>query len=201
MSNQPDTRYSLLLRICDPTDEAAWLEFWRLYEPVIYRMARRYGLQDADARDLTQEVLAAIHQAIPDWQPDPERGRFRTWLHAVVRNKTITAMRRMRPYHCGTGDTAMIRRLEAEPVMAEELFEDGSFEIEVRRSAFRNAADRVKQDVQDSTWEAFWQTSVLGRSIEDVARELKLSIGSVYAARSRILARLRREIEATLSSD
>ena len=113
----------------------------------------------------------------------------------------ITAMRRLRSYHCGTGDTAMIRRLEAEPVTADELFDDDKFEIEVRRSAFRNAAERVKHDVQHSTWEAFWQTSVLGRSIDEVAQELKLSIGAVYAARSRILARLRRDIESTLSTE
>ncbi len=190
MNPAADTRYSLLLRVRDPGDGPAWGEFCKLYEPVVYRMARRFGLQDADARDLMQEVLAAVAGAIQSWQPDPERGRFRTWLYTIVRNKTIAAMRRRKPGDRGTGDSAMIRRLQAKPIAADE-----AFELEVRRAAFQQAAELVRGDVQPSTWEAFWQTSVLGRPIDDVARDLRVSTGSVYAARSRVLARLRRQIE------
>ncbi len=196
MNPAADTRYSLLLRVRDPADGPAWGEFCKLYEPVVYRMARRFGLQDADARDLMQEVLAAVAGAIPSWQPDPCRGRFRTWLYTIVRNKTIAAMRRSRPGDRGTGDSAMLRSLQAKPVAADE-----AFELEVRRAAFHNAAERVRHEVQRNTWEAFWQTSVRCRPIDEVARELRLSTGSVYAARSRVLARLRREIEEMLAEE
>jgi RNA polymerase sigma factor (sigma-70 family) len=191
-----DTRYSLLLRVCDPADSRAWGEFWRLYQPVVYRMARRFGLQVADAHDLTQDVLAAVSRAIQSWQPDPERGRFRTWLYAIVRNKTIAAVRRRRSGDHGTGDTDTMRRLQAKPVEAGD-----AFELEVRRAAFHQAADRVRTQVQPATWEAFWRTSVQGQSIDRTATELRLSTGSVYAARSRVLARLRSEIEAMLGGD
>jgi len=194
MTLAPDTRYSLLQRIGDPADEASWREFWRLYDPVVYRMARRFGLQDADANDLTQDVMAAVMDAVRRWEPNEQRGRFRTWLLTIVRNKTISILRRHRPGTRGSGDTAVLRQLAAVP--AQEAFED-----EVRRAAFHQAAEIVRPQVQPATWNAFWQTSVLGQPVEEAARQLNLSVGSIYAARSRVLARLRREIEAFLGED
>lgn len=76
MSASPTTRYSLLLRIADPQNHAAWLEFVAIYEPLVYRLARRRGLQDADARDLCQEVFRAVAGAAHRWEPDPHAGRF-----------------------------------------------------------------------------------------------------------------------------
>ncbi len=194
MALAPDTRYSLLQRIGDPADEASWREFWRLYDPVVYRMARRFGLQDADANDLTQDVMAAVMDAVRRWEPDEHRGRFRTWLFTIVRNRTISILRRHRSGTRGSGDTAVLRQLAAVP--AQEAFED-----EVRRAAFHQAAEIVRPQVQPATWNAFWQTSVLGQPVEEAARQLNLSVGSIYAARSRVLARLRREIENTLGED
>ena len=194
MALVPDTRYTLLRRICDPADEASWEEFWRLYDPVVYRMSRRFGLQDADARDLTQDVMAAVMQAIRRWEPDENRGRFRAWLATVVRNQTISVLRRRHPGTRGSGDTGVLRQLAAVP--AKDAFTE-----EVRRAAFHQAAEVVQMQVEAPTWSAFWQTSVLGQSVEEVSRELKLSVGSVYAARSRVLARLRREIEILLGDD
>ncbi|HKD38173.1 MAG TPA: sigma-70 family RNA polymerase sigma factor [Pirellulales bacterium] len=196
MSMPPETRYSLLLRVGDPADGQAWLEFWRLYEPVVYRLGRQFGLQDADAQDLTQDVMAAVARAIPSWQPDSARGRFRTWLYTVVRNKTIAALRRRRPTDRGTADTDVFNNIEARPIGA-----SAAFELEVRRAAFQQAAERVRPQFHVTSWEAFWQTSVLGHSIGETAKVLKISIGSVYAARSRILARLRSEAEAMLEDE
>ena len=88
----------------------------------------------------------------------------------------------------------ILRQLAAVP--AQDAFED-----EVRRAAFHQAAEIVRPQVQPATWNAFWQTSVLGQSVEEAARQLNLSVGSIYAARSRVLARLRREIENTLGED
>lgn len=73
----PSTRYSLLLRIQDPQNDAAWAEFVAIYEPLVYRLARRQGLQDADADDLCQEVFRAVAGAARRWTPDPCRGSFR----------------------------------------------------------------------------------------------------------------------------
>jgi RNA polymerase sigma-70 factor (ECF subfamily) len=111
-----------------------------------------------------------------------------------VRNNTISAMRRRRSETRGSGDSGLLRQLAAVP--AAEAFDD-----EVRRAAFHQAADLVRAQVQPATWNAFWQTSVLGHAVEKAARELSLSVGSVYAARSRVLARLRHEIEIILGEE
>ena len=80
----PTTRASLLLRLCDSEDHEAWVEFVTLYEPVIYRSLRRHGLQDADARDVMQELLLAVSRSIDRWEPGNQRGSFRGWLRRVV---------------------------------------------------------------------------------------------------------------------
>src|ERR1700735_1692360 len=81
------TRASLLARLGDPGDRAAWRQFVELYGGLIYGFARRRGLQDADAADLTQEVFLAIAQSAGRFHYDPRQGSFRGWLYGVTRNK------------------------------------------------------------------------------------------------------------------
>ena len=80
MPSLPDTRYSLLARLVDPADAAAWSEFTSIYEEAVLRYSRNRGLQDADAREVVQHVLLAVHQAIGDWKPTGRPGSFRAWL-------------------------------------------------------------------------------------------------------------------------
>src|SRR5947209_958507 len=89
MAEFPYTRASLLLRLRDPRDEAAWAEFIQLYAPLVYGFARRQGLQDADAADLSQDVLSAVAGAVGRLEYDPGRGAFRNWLFTVVRRKLL----------------------------------------------------------------------------------------------------------------
>jgi hypothetical protein len=84
LSEIPETRDSLLVRLKDPGDREAWDQFSVLYRPVIYRIARARGLQDADAQDLVQQVLMAVASAIPRWQRGGEHVRFRHWLRLRV---------------------------------------------------------------------------------------------------------------------
>src|SRR5215213_1897943 len=87
MAEIPPTRASLLVRLRDPRDEDAWRQFIDLYAPVVYGYARKQGLQDADAADLSQEVLSAVADSVGRLEYDPHRGAFRNWLFTLVRRK------------------------------------------------------------------------------------------------------------------
>src|SRR6476659_5999706 len=95
MAEIPPTRASLVLRLRDPRDEAAWREFVDLYGPLVYGFLRKQGLQDADAADLGQEVLGAVAGAVGRLEYDPQRGSFRNWLFTVVR-RSLTKRRQGR---------------------------------------------------------------------------------------------------------
>jgi RNA polymerase sigma-70 factor (ECF subfamily) len=193
VSDIPPTRASLLVRLRDPRDEAAWQEFVALYVPVIYGYARRQGLQDADAVDLAQEVLSAVAGTLPGLSYDPDRGTFRGWLFTIVRRKLSNWRRSRRTRPCASGSAATRRLLEAytEPEKIEE-----EWEAEWQRRLFGWACEQVRRDVSASTWQAFWRTAIDGQPGKQVAAELGLSVAAVYLARGRIVARLKELVQS-----
>ena len=191
MDESPGTRNSLIVKLRDPADPVAWREFVALYEPLVYQLGRRKGLQDADALDLCQEVFQAVARSVDRW--DPTRGSFRGWLSQIARNLLINLLSRRQYQLRGSGATSVQDLLEAKP--AADPPATALFEAEYRSRLFRWAADEIRDEFTQTTWQAFWQTAVEGRPPNEVAAELRLSIGSVYVARSRVLSRLRRRIE------
>jgi RNA polymerase sigma-70 factor (ECF subfamily) len=111
---EPTTRHSLVLRLRDRDDEAAWTEFVAIYEPLVYGLTRRKGLQDADARDLCQEVFRAVAGAIERWDPDPAKGKFRAWLFRIARNLLVNFFADQRRHPRGTGSTSVQDRASNE---------------------------------------------------------------------------------------
>jgi RNA polymerase sigma-70 factor (ECF subfamily) len=192
MDEPPATRHSLILRLRDPADAVAWREFVELYEPLIYKLACRKGLQDADARDLCQEVLVAVARAVHRWDPEPSRGSFRGWLFRIARNLLVNFLTRQNQPR-GSGATSVQELLEAQP--SEDQSATALFEAEYRQRVFQWAAEDIRSEFAPGTWQAFWLTAVIGRTPKEVASELGLSVGAVYIARSRILARLRQRVE------
>ncbi|MFN0056656.1 MAG: RNA polymerase sigma factor [Planctomycetales bacterium] len=192
MTVSPETRDSLLLRLKDREDDLAWSEFTEIYRPVVLRLARRRGWQTADAEDLAQQVLAAVARAIGRWQSDPARARFRTWLQRVATNVMINALTRG-PLDRGSGDSGVQDWLEERPVT------DGPtsdmVRMEHRREVFRWAARQIRSEFHPTTWDAFWQTTVEGREIDEVSRELSCTRGAIYAARSRVMRRLKVKVD------
>jgi RNA polymerase sigma factor (sigma-70 family) len=199
MDDLPATRHTLIARLGDKTDGAAWSEFVALYEPLIRRLAQRKGLQDADAGDLCQDVFRVVAGAIDRWDPDPARGSFRGWLSRIARNLLINFLTRHRDGPRGSGSTSVQELLEAQP--AADPAATALFEAEYRWRLFEWAADHVRGEFTSSTWLAFWRTAVEGRAPAAVASELGLSVGAVYVARSRVLARLRRSLDERNNGD
>lgn len=191
----PETRDSLLVQVRFPANREAWDQFALIYRPVIYRLARQRGLQDADAQDLAQRVLMAVASAIGSFEKAKEGVRFRHWLRRVARNAIVNALSRM-PRDRAAGGTSVQELLMEQPDIDHQS--EAQIELEYRRELYLRAARMVRGDVEPDSWRAFEMTVVENHTIDDVAKELGKSVGTIYASRSRIMRRLReavRELE------
>lgn len=193
MVEAPLTSASLLVRIRDGGDHEAWQRFVGLYAPVVYGFARKRGLQDADAADVMQDVLRSVAGAAGQLEYDPGRGTFRGWLFTISRNKIYNFLDGQRhKIGRGAGDTGAREQLEAVADSNNALAE--SWEQEYERSLADLAMQRVRSQMADTMWQAFWQTAVEGRSAREVGDALGMSVGAIYVARSRVLAKLKEEV-------
>lgn len=185
----PETRASLILRLPDAADVAAWDEFVSIYGPVVFRLAIRQGMQPADADNLIQEVFTSVARSVSQWLDREDRGSFRAWLMRIARNQAVNMLTRRATRPLGTDG------MEAERILAEVPDRDrdlsNQFDIETRREIFAWAADRVRDSVSPVTWQAFWLTRVEGVSIADAADRLGMNLGNIYIGRSRVMSRLR----------
>jgi RNA polymerase sigma factor (sigma-70 family) len=189
MTQPPTTRLSLLLRLRDAQDAEAWQEFVRLYAPLVYRYGRRHGLQDADAADLSQEVLRAVSGGMGRFEYDPQRGSFRGWLFTLAHHRLYDLQQRQRRQGQGSGDSAVRGLLEEHPAPEDR----DQWDRDYRETVFAWAAERVRPAVSETTWQAFWRTAVEGKGGQEVAAELGLTVAAVYLAKSRVMARLKEQ--------
>ena len=196
MGGTPETRSSLLLRIRDPSDGEAWNEFAGIYTPLIHRYCQRRGLQDADAADVDQEVMLAVSRAIGRFELKPIKGAFRSWLFKITHNTYADFLDRRNREPQGSGGSTIQRIVEAQP---DPDMED-LWKREYQRWMFDWACSQVRGEFEESTWQSFWRTAVDNLKSDEVARALGISLGAVYIAKSRVLARLK-EIVSRVSDD
>jgi RNA polymerase sigma-70 factor (ECF subfamily) len=197
MAEAPVTRITLLNRIRDANDTSAWTEFVRLYGPVIYGFGRKRGLQDADATDLVQDVLRSVARNANKLEYDPKKGTFRGWLYTIARNKVFNFLSSNRNKAKGVGDSAHLAQLEQLPETADD--QEQEWELEYQRQIAAKAMTLIRSEFHTKTWKAFEGTAVEDRSAEEVGAELEMSVGAVYVAKSRVLARLRKEVQKMIA--
>lgn len=192
MSQSPTTHLSMIAHLQQPADEAAWGRFADLYGPLVYGYFRRRSLQDADAADLTQEVLEVVARRVDVFQHNGAKGAFRSWLFTICRHKLKQFLTRQQAKPMETGGAATLDLLQALPAPDDD---QQRWRQEHQQRLFAWAAEKVQAVVDEATWRAFWQTAVEGRPAAEVAGELGKSVGVVYVAKSRVIARLREIIE------
>jgi RNA polymerase sigma-70 factor, ECF subfamily len=191
----PSTHATLLARLRTDTDAEAWTTFVDLYTPLVYRFCRGRNLQDADARDITQQVLAIVHQTIGKFQYDRERGRFRNWLGAVTSHEISRHQRKERRPGKGVGDgwgdkMAELSSAAVDPMWAEEF----------NRYIFQLALSRIRPDFEPEVWQAFEMTWMGDAKPQQAAAKIGKPSAWVYKARYKVIERLRKELEF-LTSD
>ena len=198
MPEFPETSYSLIARVKDPSDAASWAEFLAIYQPVVFRMARRRGLQIADAQDVLQQVFLAVARSIDGWEAAEERPPFRAWLTTIARNAITKSLSR-RPSDAATGSSSVDESLNAIP---DDEATTSELVREARREIVHWAMEQIRSEFSDVVWQSFYRTAVEGESIANAAAEMGRSAGSVYVSRFRVIARLKDKIqEATNNWD
>lgn len=189
MSNLPQTRQSLLVRLRQ-NSEGAWSEFVEIYETAIYQFSRRRGLQDADAWDVTQEVLTAVEKKVDSWDADPTKGKFRGWLFRVARNIAVDKVLEQSKRAAASGDSRVAEVLAQLPESNQQQI--SIFWEEYRKTLMNWAVEQIRPDYKDTSWRAFLKTAVEGQKPEEVAEQLGVSVGSVYAVKFRVVARIKK---------
>jgi RNA polymerase sigma-70 factor (ECF subfamily) len=184
------TPLSLLeqLRRSSPHDrQAAWCRFVDLYTPLLFSMARRVGATRQDAADLVQDVFEVLLREMPEFRYRPDL-RFRGWLFTIVRNRWINRLNKKRAAPPRANGAAL--ETVAVPDNVAEMTE-----AEYREHLVRRALQLMQAEFAEADWKACWQNVVEARPAAEVAEELGMTVNQVYLAKSRILQRLRTELE------
>lgn len=189
----PKTRHSLIVRLQDEHNDRAWEDFVVAYEPFLYRMATRQGVPERDVPDVVQQVLMAVARSVGGWSDDGKDASFRRWLATVARNIVIRFMTRERRQPASGGGTSVLdlmQNLADEPTAEQRQRYDHELIVW--------AAEQVRSEFIETSWAAFWATTIEGRVVAEVAAELNVSTGSIYMSRSRIMAKIRKLIQETM---
>jgi RNA polymerase sigma factor (sigma-70 family) len=185
MALLPETRLSLIANLGDCANDEAWSEFLRIYHSAMLRFCQSRGLSLEDAAEVVQDVCVAVHRSAATWESSGRSGSFRTWLFETARRLCLASLRKR-------NQLATVSLLSSVDLVAtaSNLVEDTEV-AEWERWAFYWACGQVQSTSQPNTWRAFWLTAVEAKSPELVATELSMSVGAVYAAKCRILSRVR----------
>lgn len=174
---------SLLDRIRDHDNTSAWETFCDVYSPLLYDYCRKRGLQSSDAADVVQEVLLRVAKGISKFEYDPAKGRFRDWLYQIVYHEICRMAQKRKPNI---------------PIANEPEMEDTAnreWDEHFHNHILRTALERVKPRFEESTWDAFTLVWLHNESPNYVARKLARPLDFVYLSKSRVLKRLRLEVE------
>lgn len=186
-----ETPASLLERLRQPGEHAAWARLVELYTPLFFAWTRRLGLPAAEAADLVQDVFVILCRKLPVFVYDAHKGSLRSWLHKILVNRWREQSRRH-------AEKPLAPDAEAWQNVAAPDEVDALDEAEYRAHLVNRALTIMQADFQPTTWRACWELVVNGRPAADVAAELATTVDVVYAAKSRVLRRLREELAGLL---
>ena len=185
------TSVSLLDRVCQGTDGAAWQRLNELYAPLIRNWLGRQNVTGADADDVAQDVLVVVLRKLPAFEHNGRTGAFRNWLRTITVNclRDFWKTQRLRPVSAGDSSFE-----DAIALLADENSDlTRRWNDEHDRLVAQRLLEQIRPSFEAVTWRAFERVAIDEAPASDVAEELGISVASVYAAKSRVLARLRQD--------
>jgi len=185
------TSISLLDEVRNRAPEA-WRRFVHLYTPLAYHWCRQSGLPPEDAADVLQEVFRAVAGGVKTFHHD-RPGAFRAWLWTIARNKIRDHFRRKKKQPDAMGGSDAFASFQQLPdILAED---SADFELVGEREILvRQAIEMIRNEFEERTWQAFWRAVVDNHAPSDIAADLGMTTNAVYKAKSRVLGRLRDEM-------
>ena len=181
---------SLLARLKQPAAEDGWRRFVDLYTPLLFHWVRGLGVRGADTADVVQEVFTVLVQKLPEFNYD-RNGSFRAWLRTVTQNKCHD---RLRKIVASNAAEVTLDVVEPEQQGEAERFAEEEYCTVLAQKGLQ----LMQNEFDTNTWKACWESVACGRSAADVGRELDMSLNAVYLAKSRVLRRLREELDGLL---
>lgn len=189
------TRRSLVDRLAHRSDRRVWQEFFDTYWKLIYSVARKSGLSDAEAQDVVQETIITVSHKIDTLRYDPSIGSFKGWLLHMTRWRIADQFRRREPSHVEPPSADDTRRTAPIDRIADGFDLAATWDAEWRAHLLEAAMDRVRRRVDPRQFQIFDCYVVREWPAQKVAAQLRVNIAQVYLARHRISALIRREVE------
>ena len=194
------TRQSLLSRLKNWDDHDSWRDFFEMYWRLIYDVARKAGLQDAEAQDVVQETIVAVAGQMQDFRYDPTRGRFKGWLCQITRRRIADQLRKRYRGTSGqqdaTGSPTIISQeaLEELPDPSTKPM-DEIWEQQWQQHLSALALARIKKKVRPEHFQIFDLYVLQGWTVTKVAKALGVSIALIYVTRHRVGALVKKELK------
>ena len=178
-----------LLELVKKRDNTAWQKLTETYGPLVYHWCRQSGLGADESADLLQDVYRALVIHIDGFEKSTERGSFRAWLWTITRNRIIDKLRVKNSRAHAIGGSEAYWRLQNVPDHEPDDLSDSG--VSASASLTNRALRLIKSEVKETTWLAFWRSTIDEIDPAAVADELQISVESVWQSKSRVLRRLR----------
>ncbi|MFN0138323.1 MAG: RNA polymerase sigma factor [Phycisphaerae bacterium] len=192
-SREAATSVTLLVRIRDARDSAAWDEFDAMYRPLLMRYAMRKGLSSGDADDVVQYCMTLVHRHIQTFEYDPAKGRFKSWLLRIAQNHMLNRWDKHRERGA---DTAVFdAAADASPAP------DDEFDLVWKQAHLRHAFERLRGEVQESTFGAFHEYVIEQKSVEETCARWNMNRNTLDGIKFRLTRKLRDILQDMLGAE
>ena len=191
------TRRSLLSKLKSWENQDSWRDFFNTYWKLIFDVAKKSGLDEAEAQEAVQETVISVAKEMKGFQYDPAKGGFKRWLLTIARRRILDQMRKR--YRNRTANTLnpADTSVDAEISLTSEesITPDALWDEEWKTHLLAAAMARVRGQVKAEHFQIFEQTTVHGWSIADTAKAFNVSRINVHVIRHRISGLMKKELK------